>query len=172
MALQIYKIATVEVGSAGSATMAFSNIPQGYTDLKLVISARSASATFGNDGITLEINGSASNFSSKQLSGTGSTVPTQTITSNYIGALLDNAGATANTFNNTEVYFPNYAITTTAKAFSTDSVAENNATLSEQDLVASLWNPATKAAITSLTIKNVLASNYVQYSTATLYGIL
>ena len=172
MANTYVKIATANAGAGGSSSLAFTSIPSTYTDLVVKISGRSASATFGNDGITLEINGSASNFSSKQLAGDGSTTSSASRTTNYIGALLDNAGATTNTFTNTEIYFPNYTSTTTAKSFSLDSVAENNATLAEADLVAVLWNPATQAAITSLTFKTVTASNYVQYSTATLYGIL
>jgi hypothetical protein len=169
MANTYVKIASVSVGSGGAANITFSSIPATYTDLVVKISGRSASATFGTDGITLEINGSASNFSSRQLAGDGSFASSASRTSNYIGALLDNAGATANTFTNTEIYFPNYA-GATAKSFSLDSVAENNATVAEADLVAGLWNNT--AAINSLTFKTITANNFVQYSTATLYGIL
>jgi hypothetical protein len=162
---------TVTVGAGGSATISFTSIPGTYTDLLVRISARSASSTLGTDGLLLEINGSASNFSNKQLAGDGSFPSSASRTSNYIGALLDNAGATSNTFSSTDIYIPNYTSTTVSKSFSVDSAAENNATSAEVDLNANLWNPGTQAAITSLTFKTITANNFVQYSTASLYGI-
>ena len=39
MALQLFKIATTSLSTAASS-ITFSNIPQGYTDLKVVLSVR------------------------------------------------------------------------------------------------------------------------------------
>jgi hypothetical protein len=54
---------------------------------------------------------------------------------------------------------------------SADSVVETNATLAFTFLSANLWNPATQAAITSITLYPQVASLWNQYSTATLFGI-
>jgi hypothetical protein len=77
-------------------------------------------------------------------------------------------GCTANTFGNGEIYIPNYA-GSTQKSVSADAVAENNsATYIYSALNAGLWTGT--AAITS--IKLLIPSyNFVQYSTAYLYGV-
>jgi hypothetical protein len=45
MATTYEAIATVEVGSGGAATIAFTSIPGTYTDLKLVASTRDTNGT-------------------------------------------------------------------------------------------------------------------------------
>jgi hypothetical protein len=169
MAFTYSKLAEVTVGSGGAATIVFNNIPQNYNDLIVKISGRSASGgAVGTDGITLEINGSTSNFSSRQIYGDGATTGSSSRTTNYTGANLVTGSGTASTFNNTEIYFPNYT-SSFNKSFSIDNALENNATLSELDMTANLWSNAT--AIISLTFKTISGSNYVQHSTATLYGV-
>jgi hypothetical protein len=64
------------------------------------------------------------------------------------------------------IYIPNYAGSSN-KSVSIDSVTENNATGAYSGLTAALF--ASTAAITSFGIST--GSNFVQYSTATLYGI-
>jgi hypothetical protein len=77
---------------------------------------------------------------------------------------------TANTFSNTEVYIPNYAGSTN-KSISVDAVNEAN---SSTDFVYGLFLNAgirsNTAAITAIRF-SLLVGNFVQYSTATLYGI-
>ena len=165
MALQLYKIGSVEVGSGGAANITFSSIPQGYTDLKLVITARNATASL--TGMYISFNGSTASFTNKYLEANGASASSGSI-SRYIG--VENGGsATANTFSNGEVYIPNYAGSTN-KSFSADNVSENNGTTAYADFNAGLWSNT--AAITSLGLEIFTGQNFAQYSTATLYGIL
>lgn len=168
MALQLYKIATVEVGSAGAANITFSSIPQGYTDLKVVMSLRSDTVSTG-DNIELTFNGSTSTYSRRRLYGDGSSAASDSASSYTTMAFINGNGATANTFSSADMYIPNYAGSTN-KSFSIDVVQETNATATYMGLFAGLW--ATTSAITSINLKPNGGTNFLQYGTATLYGIL
>jgi hypothetical protein len=164
------KIASVNVGILGSATIAFTAIPSTYTDLVLKVSGRSTSG--GGDCSVIFNSSGGTAYSSKLLYGDGSGAAS----ANSSGAAFATWGAgainrsttTSNTFANTEIYIPNYAGSNN-KSFSTDSVEENNATQAYSELAASLW--ANSAAITSITLTPSSSGSFVQYSTATLYGI-
>jgi len=168
MALQLYKIATVEVGSAGASSIAFSSIPQGYTDLKLVGSVRTTNAsTYG--AVDMTFNGSSTGYSSKNLEGgdgaanSYSTTGASTIKVGYVSG----ANATANAFGTLEAYIPSYT-SSNNKSVSVDSAGETNATTGiYMNLFANLWSNT--AAITSITLSS---NNLGQYTTFTLYGIL
>ena len=166
MALQLYKIATVEVGSAGASSIDFTSIPQGYTDLKLVISARTTTTgTAAN--LAFSFNGSTASRTGIYLGGNGSSASSGSSTEFLIWTLPYN-DATSNVFGNTEMYIPNYAGSTN-KSISTDGVSENNATDGRVAFTASLWSNT--AAINRVTL-TPQAGSLMQYSTATLYGIL
>ncbi len=151
----------IELGSAQSS-ISFSSIPQTFTDLCLVLSVRLASDV--NESILLGLNGTTTSFSIRYLQGNGGIAYSGTLT-RWIGSATDTA-FTSNTFANTQVYFPNYT-SATSKSYSVDSVTETNATTSFLDLGAGLWS--NNAAISSIEI--TAAANFVQYSSATLYGI-
>jgi hypothetical protein len=159
---------TVTVGVAGAATIDFTSIPATYTDLKLVWSARSARLVSNTDDMVIGFNGVNTNLTGRYVWGTGSAAQSGTDTQVLVGE-YPTSTATASTFANCEVYIPNYAGSTN-KSFSADTVGENNATLAYASLTAGLWSQT--AAITSITLKTGSGSNLVQYSTATLYGIL
>lgn len=160
------KIATVTVGSGGSATMSFSNIPQTFTDLKLVMSTRGGTAGSG-DNILVSINSSSTTFTFRQLYGTGSAAGS--VSGSYAAAgYSTNASSTASTFASTEIYIPGYT-SGNYKSFSVDTVTENNATAATSALTANLWS--TVSAITSLSFSQQYTGNFQQYSSATLYGI-
>lgn len=167
MALQLYKIATVEVGSAGAATIDFTSIPQGYTDLKVVIDARSSTNAVNN--LYWKINSSATGYSDRWVRGNGATAASSTGTTTYFSVpLIDANDDTTNAFGNAEIYIANY----TGSAYKTvgiDSVTENNATTAYTHLASGFW--ANTSAITSLSFY-ASSGNLAQYSTATLYGIL
>ena len=162
------KIASVTVGSGGASSIDFTSIPSTYTDLCLKVSARGDLAQV-YDSIYFQLNGlTTSIYTRLTISGTGSSTGsgTSTSTSMFFGA-ANGKNATANTFGNAEVYFPNYAGSTN-KSSSADIVQETNATTAYMYLGAGLT--ATTSAISS--IKLFLESNlFLQYSTATLYGI-
>ena len=170
MATSTYNlIASQVVGSGGAASVTFSSIPQTYTDLLVKCSTRIA-GTGGNAvaNLTIQFNGSQSNFSGKGLGGNGSA----SYSSNYSASnmiLTDTTTATSLTFSNNDFYIPNYT-SSNYKSFSIDSVIENNATASWAELDAGLWSNT--AAITSITFLDyTLSNNLAQYSTFYLYGI-
>jgi len=170
MPLQLYKIASVEVGSAGASTIDFTSIPSGYTDIQLVFSARSSA---GLDTPYVQFNGdTAANYTGKRLFGNGSTATSDNWTAAANSALMvgiPGTSYTSNTFSNHTIYIPNYA-GSTAKSVSGDGTMENNATSSDAGITASLWSGT--AAINRVTLKLYSSSNFVQYTSATLYGIL
>ena len=168
MATTYTLISSVTVGSGGAATMDFTSIPQTYTDLKIVISARNTAASGVESQILLTVNGNGSNGSWKLLYGNGSAAVSGAGSGYLQPAHAPSAPTTANTFGNAEIYFPNYTSTTTYKSFSSDFVTENNATSSLLGIYANLWS--SNSAITQLTLTSNV-SNFVQYSTAYLYGI-
>jgi hypothetical protein len=158
------KIATVTVGSGGASSIDFNSIPQTYTDLNILCSLRGSQNA--NNGFTnIGFNSSTSNFSTRFLQGDGSSLGT----GNGVRGIgyLNNAFYTSNTFDSTSVYIPNYTGSTN-KSFSNDSVVENNATFAWTFMAAGLWSNT--AAITSIQI-TPNTGTFVQYSTATLYGI-
>lgn len=165
---KLYKaLSTVTVGSGGAADIQFTSIPGTYTDLKIVYSLRSDRAS-AIDLVYVQINGSGSNLSHRELYGTGSAVGSGTDGSYASVSYCAAANATASTFANGEAYFPNYA-SSNNKSFSSDNVTENNATTAYQAMQANLRSNT--AAITSIKLYPVLGTQFVQYSTATLYGI-
>jgi hypothetical protein len=171
MALQLYKIAAVEVGSAGASSMAFSSIPQGYTDLKLVITSRDTNTSANNGNIKIAFNGSATSYTNRWIRASGAAASSATGATTYIegalGAATDSAGNTANTFANVEIYIPNYAGSTN-KSISIDMVSEDNSATAYSGFSAGLWSNT--SAITTIAITPTTA--FAQYGTATLYGIL
>jgi hypothetical protein len=151
--------------NASAASVTFANIPQsGYTDLKIVMSTRDSIASDFNS-LTLALNGSSTGFTNRQLIGTGSAAVSNTGTT----AVGPNPGSTitASTFNNVEIYIPNY-LSANNKSYSYDAVLENNATAARAILGAGLWSNT--AAINSVTI-GTDGTAFVQYSTFSLYGL-
>lgn len=159
-------ISTVSVGSGGTSSINFTSIPQTYTDLQIIISARSTRIS-PSDYPALAFNGSTANQSSRQLYGTGSSVGT-TGESRIFGQMAGSQ-ATSNIFGNTTFYIPNYAGSTN-KLVNVEGVMENNATGSDMEILGGLWNST--AAITSISITSLNSANFVENSTASLYGIL
>lgn len=161
------KIASVSVGSGGAASMDFTSIPATYTDLCVKLSGRSARAGQQVDNLFITFNSTTTNFTMRALAGNGTSPSSTNYAIRYASFSVDAAGSTASTFSNHEIYIPNYT-SANYKSYSADSVSENNATDAQSDLVAGLWSNT--AAITSISLLPEV-STWVQYSTATLYGI-
>ena len=162
MATTYEAIATVTVTGATAANIEFTSIPATYTDLLLVISGRTDRAAVA-DGFLIKPNNTTPTI--KYITGDGTTAYSGT---NYSG-IFPAATATASTFGNSAAYFPNYANTSYNKSFSVDDVSENNATTAYTTLSANLYSST--SAIASIRIESINAASFVQYSTATLYGI-
>jgi hypothetical protein len=163
--MAITLISTVTVGAGGQASIDFTSIPSTYTDLMVVLSARTTNAAAG-DAILVAFNGVTTNLSSRRLQGDGSSATSSTYASAF-QPIVDGNTSTASTFGNYTMYIPNYAGSTN-KSFSVDAVNENNATAATQQIWAGLWSQTT--AINQLTFTGQ-SVNFVQYSTASLYGI-
>jgi hypothetical protein len=172
MSVFMQPIYTQTVGAGAGNTVTFNNIPQGFSDLKLVINSRSTLATNNSSYMGLYLNGDTSPvYSYTKIYGTGSGVGTYHIggNTNVGGMVAPAAGATANTFGNAEIYFPNYS-GGNFKSFSMDSIPETNASTFSYDgleLTACLYG-STKP-ITSISV--FIDTGFAQYSTLTLYGI-
>lgn len=162
----VVAIQTVEVGSGGAAEIDFTNIPQTYTDLVIKLSVRSDRATLV-DGFIIRFNNdtTSGNYSNRRLFGTGAAAVSDTSSA---PVFFDASTATANTFGNAEIYIPNYT-SSNAKSWSSDTVHENNATTAYAGIVAGLWTGTN--AITSIKLTSETSANFVQYTTATLYGV-
>jgi hypothetical protein len=163
------KIASVTVGAGGAANITFSSIPDTYTDLVVKASTREAGGTLTT---LLEFNdGTGTNYSWIRIQGAGSGTPNSSLGSS-VGAIdisvLPGSGDTASTFGSLEYYVPNYTASAT-KIASGDSVTENNGTAAYQRLGGGIW--AINTAINAIILTNGSGQNFVQHSTATLYGI-
>jgi len=164
MATTYEAIATVTVGSGGASSISFSSIPATYTDIVVKWSTRSNRSAV-TDPMRLGLNSSTTSFTTRYLSGNGSSTVSGT-SGRYIGEATGNT-ATSSTFSNGEIYIPNYAGANN-KSVSSDNVSENNATEAVQTIVANLWSNTNAITSVELTLDT---GSFMQYSTATLYGI-
>jgi hypothetical protein len=156
------------------ATVTFSSIPSSYTDLIVLISARTdgSSASYGRD-LKLTVNSSSSGYSYTILYGrpnsAGSFRSSSTTDLDIGWGTTPTPGQTANTFGSIEIYIPNY-VGSTNKAISIIGLSEsNNATDAAIGAVAGLWSNT--SAITSITIDDYDSTNFVSGSRFDLYGI-
>lgn len=154
-------IETVTVGVGGVASIEFGSIPQTYTDIVVMLSTRSAST---GQQIICAVNGSTAT-SQKSIFADGTGFKTSASGSTWLG-FGNSSAETASVFGNMQIYFPNYSGSTN-KSVSADSVMENNAAAAYMALTATLFGTA---AITGLTF-TTNNGNFVQYSSASLYGI-
>lgn len=169
MAVTYKKIASVTVGSTSQTLIQFLNIPATYTDLVIKVSGRSSGSAGGAtwDGIRIRPNGSTTSLSTRAIYGVGSGAGSTT-DANVSGGETSSTNATASTFGNSEIYIPNY-LSSSNKAISADGASENNGTSAALILAANLWSST--QAISSFNLALESGSDFVQYSTATLYGI-
>lgn len=160
-------IASTTVGAGGAASFDFSSIPSTFTDLCVKISARTDN---GDGAVVVWFNNdtTASNYRRIRLIGEGSGLsPSSSGASDSKWFFVDDSGRTASTFGNTDLYIVNYA-GSSQKSVIVDSVTENNAAYAITGFFAGLWTNT--AAINRVTLA-AQTGNFVQYSTAYLYGI-
>jgi hypothetical protein len=160
-------ISSVTVGSGGAANIDFTSIPATYTDLALHLFIRDTRATVVDSEAYIKFNNNTSNYSYRNIYGSGISAGSSNSAS-YPPINITSAGATTNTFASGFVYIPNYAGNTN-KSLSIDSAAESNvASGVYMYLTAGLWSNT--SAINQITL-TPYTGNFVQYSTAYLYGI-
>jgi len=164
-------LSTVTVGSGGTASISFTNIPQNYTDLVIRVSSRT-NHTNTFDYIKLTCNSDASGiYNSKVLYGNGGGTAAGTAASTdwTFGASVGNT-ATADVFGNAEIYITNYSAIDNPKVITQTGVGElNGSTISFQ--FATGGNYRNIAPITSITLTPAFGSLWLQHTTATLYGV-
>lgn len=125
-----YTLISSNVLTSSAASVTFSSIPSTYTDLVLRLSTRTTAASI-NSVILVRLNSdTTSSYSVTILDGDGATATSSrsaTPTAIGSGGITSGSSSTASTFGNGEIYFPNYANSST-KAWGSFSASENNAT--------------------------------------------
>ena len=161
-------IQTVTVGSGGTGTVIFTNIPQTYTDLKLVVSARQ-NAGGGASYATVSLNSDylSTNTSFRNMVTEGSSTVASYAQSAYgTGGefLLGTVPGATSTFGHLEVYIPNYT-SNNIKPYTISSVLPNLYWWWQASNLYNLTSP-----VTAIRYSN---ANYslTAYTTLTLYGI-
>jgi len=165
MAVTYTPIATTTLSSA-VATVTLSSVPSTYTDLILVINAKT-SYSASADAMYLFFNGDNDNahYSITRLLGNGSSATSDRYSASYMGWLSTDFGTTI-------VHIQNYANSTTYKTYLTSS--KTNGTYGIAGATVGLWRGSTGSAtqaITSVRIDDV-SGNFAIGSTFSLYGIL
>jgi hypothetical protein len=156
-------IATQTLGSA-AASVTFSSIPQGYTDLVLVSSILGSDGTNDSNASIRFNSDSGSNYSRTTLSGDGSTAASFR-TSNATRGLLQASGYYSSTIPTVIITnINNYSNSTTNKTV----ISRANLSTWSTEATVNLWRNT--SAITSLTL--VLATGtFASGTTFSLYGI-
>jgi hypothetical protein len=169
MSVFMQPLFTQTIGAGGASSVTFNNIPQGFTDLKVVVSSRGANANF-TDVLPFAVNGSF-NLSSTWLQGynTAASSDRYTTAQTYNTYIREPAAtATANTFSSTELYFPDYT-SGNFKTIVIDDTAENVSSTNYFLRIGAAVYPST-SPITSLTF-TISNAAIVQNATFSLYGI-
>lgn len=169
-----YELIASTTLSSPTTTITFSSIPQTYTDLLIRFNIRNDVAGGGTYNVALRINGnSGTNYFTQRLYGSGSSV------SGFIGnsetqtlaGQSNAAGDTANTFTSNEFYLANYKSTAGRFMGTTISAGENNS-VAAYSFLAMNYIANITSAVTSIDILQTgVTYNFVQYSSAYLYGI-
>jgi len=162
-------IAYYAVSGSSTNNIYFSNIPQGYQDLCLVINARSAYSAATAQAYTYINNDSSALYSDTRLYGDGSSAASDRASGGilYLGD-IPAATSTSGIFGSTVNHFINYANTTTYKAILTRAATDLNGSGYSQ-LWAQLYRST--SAITILNCYNTTGANWVAGTTFSLYGI-
>jgi hypothetical protein len=159
-----YTLIDKSILTSTQTSITLNSIPNTFTDLKLVASTRDSDSSSNNGLFTITLNGSTTYSLSRNLSGNGSS-PNSGTGDLFVGG-GDSNGNTANTYSNTEVYFPNY-LSSNQKSISADAVSEQNGTTAYMALTGQLFNLT--SAITSITVAG--RSGFLADSSFYLYGI-
>jgi hypothetical protein len=162
-----YQLIQTQTLTSTAASVTFSNIPQNYTDLKLMVSSRDTFAGAHLD-VFLQLSGiTTSVYTYRRVVGNGSTATSSTGTDVKAPiAIHTGSTATANSFANYEIYIPDYT-SASNKSFSSDMVSEQNATLAYTAMYSAIM--ANTSAVTSIKIFGETA--FAIGSTFYLYGV-
>jgi hypothetical protein len=166
---QAYELIQTYTLTTSAANVNFASIPQNYTDLFIVVSARTSRASNG-DYFYIWLNDWGPDYA-KSLWGYGTTVTSATAT-NDIG-IVTGSTATTSTFSTNTAYVPNYT-NSSNKIVSLENSAEDNATSSNGNSIGTfIWTDTRGPGGNPITSVKIVSrfSNFVSGSTFSLYGI-
>lgn len=170
MAENYVLLETIRLGASASS-ITFDNLPtSGYTDLKIIVSARSSRVN-SRDSMYMTLNGSSSTYTNYRVyafdanSGTSDTYNSTGFDISSVTA----ASTFANHFSSNEIYLTNY-LSSSAKAVSWMSTAAS-ASLTGNALILGngLWSGT--SPVTSITITCDSPNSFIANSTFYLYGL-
>jgi hypothetical protein len=165
-------ISTITVGSGGQSALEFTNIPNTYTDLQIKLSGRdNYSSTRGSVNLTFNSTTSGYRWMLLRFIDAASSPTTDDADSaSWIDAGRSvSANATSNMFNGTDIYIFNYLSSEYKRVLHYSITPNDSSTVHFLSNGTGLWKNT--AAITSIKIEPQPSQNWVQYTTATLYGI-
>lgn len=172
---QFYSIETYTVGSGGSSTITFSNIPSTYKHLQIRYMARDDRTGSSGDYLKITLNSDTNaNYSSHMLYGNGSAAgaTADTSVSNMAIGRIPTAGHTASVFGVGVLDLLDYADTNKYKTLRLLSGYDTNNTGTEPGYLpfnSGSWRST--SAVTTITIAPNVGTNFVQYSHFALYGV-
>jgi hypothetical protein len=157
-------ISTTTLGSAASS-VTFSSISGSYTDLILIVNAKS-SITSGFPALRATINSdTGSNYSFTQITGDGSSATSSNLSSASYAFVANIPNTNSSSFGANIIQFMNYSNTTTNKTILSRINSADSSTIAR----INLWRNT--AAITSILLTEGNGANFIAGSTFTLYGI-
>ena len=150
-------IGQVIVGAGGASVITFSSIPSTYTDLRIDLSLRRDNA-YDRRVLQMTFNGASSGYSDRNhygdYLGGGANITTYDVPA---------ASGVANTFSSNTIYIPNYT-STSYKSASIESFGD-------QYFAMGCGTSNVTSAITTISFDTGQGGNWVQNSSAYLYGI-
>jgi hypothetical protein len=174
MTIAMQPIYTQTLGSGGASAVTFNNIPQTFTDLKVLTSMRDGRGDAGFSNVNLRFNADTSSvYSNISIAGTGGATSSGTFgtqTAFFYNLYCNGAISTANTFSNNEITIPNYT-NSSFKQVLIDSIVASNETVANSHLLvvnAGLFRSTTPISSITFTAQYGVLQ---QHSTFTLYGI-
>lgn len=162
-------IASTTVGAGGTNTIEFTSIPGTFTDLVVLLSARTSA---GSDVPRFRANTYISEFNKGQVFfSNGASVSAFDDVFNTYQQIGTEPGTSwsANSFSNVLIQLPNYSGTSYPKTYKTQSISKDSGANQEIRLTGTGFTSFT-AAITSVQITTT--NTFVQHTTAYLYGTL
>lgn len=174
MANTFKKIQTVSLDDANASSMVFTNIPATYDDLYIKVSARTDRTGYTTDLMTVTLTGGTNTVYSNRFEGNGSSVTTSLTGGTLCIPLASTSVTTAGIYGSGNALFTNYAKSnpTFYKSFSAYGVNEHGATGAQTGWQV-MYSAVVigSAPITQIALTPNSGTNFIRYSSATLYGI-
>jgi hypothetical protein len=168
MAKKYELIAQANVTS-NQAEIAFTSIPATYTDLFITLSARSDRAAT-NAVMYMQFNNDGNHEHQRLLGGGGGNAGVVASRTSEAG-VTNGTSNTSNSFSSHQYYIPNYAGSAKKLFIAETAQAHNSNSINVYTLLLAGQNSSITAALTSVKFYIEESKNFVNHSTATLYGI-